>query len=78
MFLQLFLYQCVTSPTHLLPSGDFGSLLDVVLVSDVQLVEKVCIHPAIGKSDHLVVSCLLVDRKQVHRSSAQPKSALVL
>ena len=73
MFLQLGLYQCVTSPTHLLPSGDFGSLLDLVLVSDVQLVEKVCIHPAIGKSDHLVVSCLLVDRKRVHRSSAQPK-----
>ena len=60
VFLQLGLFQCVTSPTHLNPAGDFSNLLDLVLVSDRQAVAAILLHPPIGKSDHLIVSCQLV------------------
>ena len=73
MFLQLGLHQCVSTPTHLTSSGDFGSLLDLVLVSNRHAVEKVCTHPPLGKSDHLVVSCQLDTRRRVPNSSADSR-----
>ena len=73
MFLQLGLCQCVTSPTHLNPAGDFSNLLDLVLLSDRQAVTAISLHPPIGKSDHLTVSCQLVADKRALYSSARPR-----
>ena len=69
VFLQLGLHQCTSSPTHLSPTGDLGALLDVVLVSDADIVTSVSTHPPLGRSGHLAVSCQLVASKRPQRSS---------
>ena len=57
--LALGLYQCVSFPTHLNANGSLGSLLDLVLVSDPDLVTSVEALPPLGTSDHLPVLCHL-------------------
>ncbi len=58
-FLSLGLQQCVTSRTHLDNEGSLSSLLDLVLVSDTNLITTVDTLPPIGNSDHLPVICHL-------------------
>ena len=45
------LHQCVTDPTHTSPSGT-ASLIDLVFVSDSQLLSNCVIIPPLGTSDH--------------------------
>ena len=59
LFLRLGLHQCVDFPTHLRHDGSLGSLLDLVLVSDRNIVSQVSSLPPIGQSDHVVVQCSL-------------------
>lgn len=58
-FLRLGLHQCVSSPTHLLPDGSLGALLDLVLTSNPSLISSVSTHPPVGSSDHLSLLCQL-------------------
>ena len=69
VFSQTGLHQCVSSPTHLSPSGDLGALLDLVLVSDSTIVSNISTHPPLGKSGHLIVTCKLVSSKHPQRST---------
>ena len=59
IFLQLGLHQCVTSPTHVLPDGRLGAILDLVLTSNPHLVSSVSTQPPLGTSDHLSLLCKL-------------------
>ena len=55
-FLSLGLHQINSSQTHLDPTGRTTSLLDLVLVSQTQLIPSATTPPPIANSDHLL-SC---------------------
>ena len=57
--LALGLHQCVSFSTHLSANGSLGSLLDLVFVSDPDLITFVEALPPLGTSDHLPVLCHL-------------------
>ena len=57
--LSLGLHQCVSFPTHINADGSLGSLLDLALVSDQNIISSVEALPPLGTSDHLPVLCNL-------------------
>ena len=57
--LRLGLHQAVSFPTHLRPDGSLSSLLDLLLVSSADLVSRVSSLPPLGKSNHVVLQCVL-------------------
>ena len=58
-FLSLGLHQSVSFRTHLDSFGNLTSLLDLLLVSEKHLVEKIDSLPPLGASDHVTVYCRL-------------------
>ena len=67
-FLSLDLHQCVSTRTHMDANGRLLSLLDLVLVSNDQLVDSTFPLPPLGNCDHLPVLCKL-------KSSLRPASS---
>ena len=59
VFLDLDLHPCVSTRTHMGASGRLISLLDLVLVSNEQLVHAVDTLPLLSNCDHLPVFCSL-------------------
>ena len=58
-FLSLGLHQCISTRTHMDSSGSLISLLDLVLISNEQLVASADTLPPLGTCDHLPVLCTL-------------------
>ena len=56
-FLSLGLHQSVSFRTHVDSLGNLTSLLDLLLVSEKHLVEKIDSRPPLGASDHVTVYC---------------------
>ena len=57
IFLSLGLHQSDSFRTHINSLGNLTSLLDLLLVSEKHLVEKIDSLPPLGASDHVTVNC---------------------
>ncbi len=75
LFYSLGLHQSLSSPTHLRADGSLGSLLDLVVTNDPNLISDVSTHPPIGSSDHLVVECATNLRKEGTPQQTSPSLA---
>ena len=58
-FLSLGLHQCISTRTHMDSSGSLISLLDLLLISNEQLVASADMLPPLSTCDHLPVLCTL-------------------